>query len=350
MNILQTPVSPIETKIFDPRDPSTGVGGAELLDASVVLRGGQWWMYLAGQASGYGPTDLYSASLPMGAPLSPFGWNLSRDAAGDLVPLAPRSLSSPWDGNGGRHCPSYVQGWDPDLGRSVERIYYAGAADNLWGPYTIGFLEWDGQRWIDHSEPVFVATEEWERGSVYEPNLIYHDGKWKLWYVAGSNQENYLVHGYAESEDGKSGWSDHQVFAPAEMKMFDFCVRPHEDGFDAIFSRVWVGEGTPPSETGLWWCRSEHPSGDLSQWGRPHQIMTAADRGWHTGPWKPSFQFHMDIDDRAYVFFDGAYRTSDPGPFPFAFTLGCLELDLPSRSNASDNAGCQTSKEAVNSK
>ena len=26
----------------------------------------------------------------------------------------------------------------------MERIYYAGAAENLWGPYTIGFLEWDG--------------------------------------------------------------------------------------------------------------------------------------------------------------------------------------------------------------
>jgi hypothetical protein len=57
--------------------------------------------------------------------------------------------------------------------------------------------------------------------------------------------------------------------------------------------------------------------------------MTAADRGWHSGPWKPSFQFHEQFHDRALVFFDGTYRTSDPGPFPFAFTLGCLEIDLP---------------------
>jgi hypothetical protein len=27
-----------------------------------------------------------------------------------------------------------------------------------------------------------------------------------------------------------------------------------------------------------------------------------------------------------FVFFDGIYRTDDPGPFPFAFTLGCLKL------------------------
>ena len=82
----------------------------------------------------------------------------------------------------------------------MERIYYAGAAEYLWGPYTIGFLEWDGEDWVDQTHPAFVANEEWERGSVYEPNLIYHDGRWKLWYVAGSNQEDYLVHGYAESE------------------------------------------------------------------------------------------------------------------------------------------------------
>jgi hypothetical protein len=25
----------------------------------------------------------------------------------------------------------------------------------------------------------------------------------------------------------------------------------------------------------------------------------------------------------------GPYRTDDPGPFPFVFTVGCLEIDLP---------------------
>jgi hypothetical protein len=213
----------------------------------------------------------------------------------------------------------------------VERIYYAGAAGNLWGPYTIGYLQWDGKEWIDRPEPVFAATEDWEHGSVYEPNLLYHDGKWKMWYVAGSNQADYLVHGYAESEDGTK-WSNHAVFAPPEMKMFDFCVRPRGDAFDAIFARVWVGEGTPPPETGLWWCRCDRPSPALSDWSQPIQIMTAEDRGWHTGAWKPSFQFHGHAEHSALVFFDGAYRTSDPGPFPFAFALGCLEIDLPLKS------------------
>lgn len=329
MDQSRKPVLGTDSKIFDPRDPSTGSDGAELLDATVVQRGEQFWMYLAGQAARYGPTEIFSASLARGAPLSATGWKLTRSAAGQLVPVAGQNASRAWDGSGGRHCPSYVKGWDPRKAQLVERIYYAGAAQNLWGPYAIGFLEWDGDNWIDEPEPVFIACEEWERGSVYEPNLIYHDGKWKMWYVAGSNQEDYLVHGYAESEDGCTGWSKHAVFAAPEMKMFDFCVRQRGDGFDAIFARVWVRDGTPPPSTGLWWCRAGNPSGTLSEWSQPSQIMDAEDRGWHSGPWKPSLAFHEKGAERALVFFDGLYRTSDPGPFPFAFTLGCLEVKLP---------------------
>lgn len=274
-----------ESKIFDPRDNSTDSGRAELLDATVVHSEDQWWMYVAGQAAGYGPTEIFSASLAPGAPLTA--------TAGS--PHAMRRV-----------------GWF--------------RSENLWGPYTIGFLEWDGQNWTDRRAPAFVAGEEWERGSVYEPNLIYHHGKWKMWYVAGSNQADYLIQGYAESNDG---WGKHAIFASPEMKMFDFCVRQRGDEFDAILARVWVKDGPPPPETGLWWCRAGEPSSTFSEWGQPIQILTAEDRGWHSGPWKPSLAFPEHGAERAFVFFDGLYRTSDPGPFPFAFTLGCLEVNLP---------------------
>lgn len=298
----------------------------ELLDATAVERNTQWWLFLGGQPGGSGPTDIFSASLPIGAPLSPTGWTPTRNSDGQLTPLAGRDASYLWDGEGGRHCPSYVKGWDPSRRDWVERIYYAGAAENLMGPYTIGYLEWDGTRWIDQLEPVFVGGEDWERGSVYEPNLIYRDGKWCMWYVAGSNSDNYLVHGYSESADGRTGWSNRVMFAPPEMNMFDFCVRQREQDFEAIFSRVWLRGGIPPKETGLWWCRAEEPSSRLSDWSQPVQIMTAADRGWHSGPWKPSIACEPQSGGRTLVFFDGAYRTSDPGPFPFALTLGCAEL------------------------
>lgn len=318
-----------ETKIFDPRDPSSLSGGNELLDPSVVKRGNQWWMYLAGQLGGHGATDLFSAFLPPGTRLCAAGWQVSSAESGELLPLAEKTRSSPWDGKGGRHCPSYVKGWDPGKGQWVERIYYAGAAENLWGPYTIGFLEWDDGEWVDQAEPVFVAKEDWEHGSVYEPNLIYHGGNWKMWYVAGSNLEGYLVQGYAESNDGRSGWTKHVLFAPPELQIFDFFVRERGDAFDAIFARVSVGGTTRLPEAGLWHCRAQSPSGVLAEWGEPVQIMSGEDRGWHAGPWKPSLQFAEANDNHAFVFFDGSYRTTDPGPFPFAFTLGCLEIELP---------------------
>lgn len=316
-----------EVKIFDPRDPETLAHGDDLLDAAVVQRGSQWYMFLGGQPHGAGATDIFTATLPSGAPLAASGWQPARDESGELQPLALRTSSAPWDGKGGRHCPSCVKGWDPHRNIWVERIYYAGAAENLWGPYTIGFLEWNGESWIDQPEPAFRADQDWEHGSVYEPNLIYHDGKWKMWYVAGSNYENYLVHGYSESTDGRTNWSHHQIFAPADLKLFDFCVRERNGAYEAIFARIWLAGDAPP-ETGLWWCRAATPGSRLSDWGEPVQIMTAEDRGWHSGPWKPSFQYSEQHPQRAFVFFDGLYRTSDPGPFPFAFTLGCLEIDL----------------------
>jgi hypothetical protein len=146
----------------------------------------------------------------------------------------------------------------------------------------------------------------------------------------GSVHDRLSRMGWQELDrSARTGWSDHTVFASPEMKVFDFCVSAREGSFGAIFARFWLGAGTPPNETGLWWCRADTPSSSLSEWSKPVQIMTAEDREWHSGPWKPSFQFPVQNGDRALVFFNGCYRTSDPGPFPFAFTLGCAEMSLP---------------------
>jgi hypothetical protein len=60
--------------------------------------------------------------------------------------LTGQEASRAWDLKGGRHCPAYLKGWDPDRGVWVERIYYAGGANHVWGPYTIGYLEWNGSQ------------------------------------------------------------------------------------------------------------------------------------------------------------------------------------------------------------
>jgi len=319
-----------KTKIFDPADgfaPLTDPGN--VTDATIFYRDGRWWMVLAGTVIGKPSIHLFIASLPQGTPLSPTGWTLTpnqHDSA-KIALLSESGVSHSWDGKGGRHCPSYVRGWDPDRQAWVERIYYAGGAEQVWGPYTIGYLEWDGTRWVEQPTPVFSAEQDWEHRSVYEPNIIYADGKWKMWYVSGSNQQDYLVHGFSESADGRTKWTKHKMFAPAELKLFDFCVIPTSRGFEAVFSRVWLANSEPENATGLWWCHAERASDELSEWSKPVQIMNAENCGWHVGPWKPCVRYCETDPNRMFVFFDGIYRKNEPGPFPFAFTLGCVEFD-----------------------
>jgi hypothetical protein len=318
-----------ETKIFDPADGFSPLTNADTItDSSVVKRGNRWWMYLAGKALDHPAIQLFSASLPEGAPLSASGWTLTPEENNParIALLAGQRISQSWDLKGGRHCPSYVCGWDPQRSAWVERIYYAGGSENVWGPYTIGYLEWDGTAWLDQPAPVFSAIEDWEHGSVYEPNLIYHDGKWKMWYAAGSNQQDYIVHGYAESPDGRANWTKRDIFFPPDGKVFDFCVFKRNNMFEAVFSRVWLAQSPTPPTTGLWWCESKTPSSRISDWSNPIQIMTAEDRGWHSGPWKPSPQYSESDPTKLFVFFDGVYMLKKASAFPFAFTLGCLEL------------------------
>lgn len=323
-----------ETKIFDPADGFAPLTDPlTLTDATVARRGNRWWMYLAGRAKNRQSIQLFSASLAEGAPLAATGWTLTADPNDKtkIADLAGQEISKEWDLKGGRHCPSYVRGWDPQRKAWVERIYYAGAANNVWGPYTIGYLEWDGGKWVDQPAAVFAANEDWEHGSVYEPNLIYHDGKWKMWYVSGSNQEDYLVQGYSESIDGRTNWTRHQIFFGPEEKVFDFCVVETKTGYEAVFSRVWLGKTAgPPPNTGLWWCHAKTPSGRLSDWSKPVQIMIMEDRGWRSGPWKPSLRYGETSSDKMFVFFDGLYAKKEGGPFPYVFTLGCLEMQRPS--------------------
>lgn len=93
MDNLRKPAPATEIKIFDPRDCTSGSGGAELLDASVVRRNEQWWIYLAGQVGGYRATDIFSASLLPRVSLSATGWRLTHNAGGALAPLAGRSFT-----------------------------------------------------------------------------------------------------------------------------------------------------------------------------------------------------------------------------------------------------------------
>jgi hypothetical protein len=312
------------TTIFD---DGKGYGSLTTLktftDCTVVKRDNQWWMFACGEENTQSEIHLYSASLAKGAPLSAEGWTITPDEtdASRPAPLAGKTTSSWWDGKGGRHCPSYVKGFDPHTHQRVERIYYAGAAQSYLGPYSIGYVEWDGARWVESPAPIFTATEAWEHGSVYEPNVIYHAGRWKMWYVAGSNQDDYLVQGYAESPDGRTNWSLHQIMFSPEEKLFDFCVIAAHGGYEAVFARVNLSNADRP-QTGLWWCRASEPSPDLANWSEPVRISGP-------GPWKPALCYGETNPQMVFVFCDGVYLNPSGKGSPIHFTLNCLQIERP---------------------
>lgn len=313
-----------DTRIFDAGKgygPLTNL--RTMVDCTVAQHQGRWWMCICGVERGSHEIHLYSATLPEGAALSATGWTVTAKPEDPSRPAlaAGKKRSHWWDGTGGRHCPSYAKGWDPDKNAWVERIYYAGAARDFMGPYAIGYLEWDGAEWVDQAAPAFTANEYWERGSVYEPNLIYHDGKWKMWYVAGANQDDYLVHGYAESPDGRTGWSHHRIVFAPEEKVFDFCVLPVAGGFEAVFAQVNVGKAELP-KTGLWWTHAKEPSPVISDWSEPVRLSGP-------GPWKPVLSYDEKNPQKMFVFYDGQYTNTTGIGIPFHFTLNCLEIDRP---------------------
>ena len=39
------------------------------------------------------------------------------------------------------------------------------------------------------------------------------------WYVAGSNQTDYLAHGYAESANGRTRWTAPRMFIPPTKRV-----------------------------------------------------------------------------------------------------------------------------------
>lgn len=312
------------SRIFDAGEGYGSLTGLRtLVDCTVFKRVDRWWMAACGVEYTSPEINMFSASLPAGAPLSAKGWTMipaSQDSTKPAL-LAGKTRSYSWDGKGGRHCPSYVKGWDPEKKDWVERIYYAGAAQDYMGPYAIGYIEWNGAGWVDQPAPAFRANEPWQHGSVYEPNLIYHDGKWKMWYVAGANQDDYLVQGYAESADGHTGWSKHQIVFSPEEKVFDFCVLPVECGYEAVFARVNVNNADLP-KTGLWWCRAKEPSPDIADWTEPVRISGP-------GPWKPVLRYGEVDPQKMFIFFDGVYPGKPDAVIPINFTLDCLELNRP---------------------
>jgi hypothetical protein len=262
-------------------------------DVTLLHRDDRWWMIMGELADpSVRRIDLRVAHLPPGAAVDSLEWTIEGSCA-------PRTPANGWDATG-YHCVSYVRGRSG--GEWVERLYYASSAawTDITGPYSIGFLEWDGSAWVRHPEPVFTATEPWELDTVAEPNLLYHDGRWLLWYCAGLSADRTQVIGYADSPDGVTGWTGRRIFA-ADGE-FDAVATESGGAFDLVTAKHPLTTA-PGAEDGLWWTRGR----TLGDWPKPTQLVSATDgTPWHRdGVWKPSAVIQ---GDRLIVFFNGSRR------------------------------------------
>lgn len=69
------------------------------------------------------------------------------------------------------------------------------------------------QPWRRRSEPILSArttAQAWNRIVLYSPHVIYHDQKFRMWYLGTStaSRSNDIVLGYADSVDGVE-WKQH---------------------------------------------------------------------------------------------------------------------------------------------
>jgi hypothetical protein len=330
-----SPLTDTKTKVFDPMDGFGAITNIRnFTDPTIFRRGNQWWMIGSGFDIRERTILLLSASLPAGTALDAKGWTITT-VPGDptsALTLIPPSPPESRDGVGGMHCPSYVRGWDPTANGGAgdwrERIYYAGSTVSFAGPYSIGYLEWDGSGWSRHAgSPVLTATESWEMPTVAEPNVIYHDGRWRMWYLAGPDSAKQFLQGYAESPDGKTQWKK-QIYSPGAENVFDNNTIAANGRFESIFARYPLASRKLGPEDGLWWRWANGPYSEPKRWSKPTQLLSPFDgqSAWHAGGiWKPSFRYADTDPTKAFVFFDASYAGSGPVPI---FTLGCIECRL----------------------
>ena len=188
-----------ETLIFDGKRMPAGWSQASDPDV-VKLEDTQWWMFFTSIQQPGGKLMILAAYLPPGDGLeaAPSQWSILR-MNDQVLPVIPTGFSpDAWDRDA-IEAASYVEGFDPTLGRTVKRIYYTGWRKEAKGAreYHIGFVQWDGSTWVKHPTPVLTGTHPWERmqghslvgdqAVFYEPGPGNQPGTWHLWYNANSD-------------------------------------------------------------------------------------------------------------------------------------------------------------------
>jgi|GEM_PF-894973 len=323
-------------------------------DPDVHKLDGRWVMFLGGMTNNL-KVQLFTATLPVGAPLSSDEWSLvtEPDRPTRAVPLVPAPPKGEWDWHG-MHTPSYVRGRLPD-GTVEERIYYAGhsarAIAGRRSRYSIGYLVRTATGWSRHGPPVLTGTPD--RPSVLEPLVRYDDGVWRMWYLSAPHEvgrgemPDYQLE-YVEGDDGIH-WSAPKVVFSTADGFFDNAVMSVDDHYEMVVARGTNLHGTPNfPEQGLWWLRSATPSGDRVDWTQtPVRLLNSEvdPLPWFAnGGCGPAFHYGDTEEDRdtMYVFFTGTHRKTNwfvlamrhllsgrrpPVPAPFFLATG--RIDIP---------------------
>lgn len=259
-------------------------------------------MAFAGNRAGVTGIDMFI--VPFDADTD--DWDIDRSALLANVsetPIVTRPASPAWDSHR-IESPSYVEGYDATNEVNVRRIYYVGGdtAGNE-GPFEIGFLQWDGDSWERHGDPVLTATEDWEDWEggepfVLEPSVIYDaamDPPWRMLYTAGDE----LNLAYADSQDGIT-WGNKAIFFASET-------------FPA-WSVTWAKVGTHyelvtsaisrPGRLARAWCAT--PSGTFADWSA-FETLLDGDEGqkWHANwVYGPAIA-EGDVAGEVWVYFTG---------------------------------------------
>lgn len=302
-------------------------------DPNVHKFGDRWWMFVGAAHTG-GRVNLFSASLPPGAPLSSDAWTITTEA-GDptrAAPLVEHPEAGRWDEF--LHTPSYARGPAGDETGICERIYFTGSqsVSEEERSFSIGVLERSGQGWRRREEPVLQGRGN--RANVLEPKVLWSQGRWRMWVMATAKEAgpddlpDYQIH-YLESADGIGGWSEPQVLFDERDNYFDAVAIEAGAASEMVVARAPNMFGTAgfPSQ-GLWWLSSPRPSGDRADWSSRAVQLLDADCGarWYAGgTYGPSIAYGDTPSDEEslYVFFTGA---AVPDPDPYVLSIGRLTV------------------------
>lgn len=159
----------------------------------------------------------------------------------------------------------------------------------------------DGVKWSDKE----VVIKNIRRKKDYlSPAVIYEDGKYKMWYVSGTKQVEYI------ESDNLKDWSETKCinvnYSNKGLKSWHLDVIHTDVGYEMVVSAFINDER---NRMNLYYSKSE----DNEEWSVPEIILTpsfATDNWDNRGIYRSSL---LKIDKTYYLFYSGISSTGERG-------------------------------------